>query len=272
MEYKVIEFKKRDQIATIALNRPDRLNAWTMRMHIEYRHALKAADEDAHVRAIIVTGNGRGFCAGADSRALEAVKKKGYSSADKEELVWPGAGVSEDFRASFAYHYGLTKPVIAAINGPAAGVGLVIACYADIRFSVPGVKFTTSHGRLNFPAEYGLSWVLPRVIGLGRANDLLLTSRVFLSDEALEVGLVNYLVPKDELMERTIAYVKNMITSVSPRSLQETRHQIYKDLHRNVARSVEESERLIADMSKDKDFREGLDAYLEKRDPQWKGK
>ena len=272
MEYKVIEFKKRDQIATITLNRPDRLNAWTMRMHIEYRHALKAADEDAHVRAIIVTGNGRGFCAGADSRALEAVKKKGYSSADKEELVWPGEGISEDFRASFAYHYGLRKPVVAAINGPAAGVGLVIACYADIRFSAPGVKFTTSHGKLNFPAEYGLSWVLPRVIGLGRANDLLLTSRVFLSDEAFDVGLVNYLVPKDELMDRTTAYVKNMITSVSPRSLQETRHQIYKDLHRDVASSVEESERLIADMSKDEDFREGLDAYLEKRDPKWKGK
>ena len=268
----MIEFKKRDQIATITLNRPDRLNAWTMRMHIEYRHALKAADEDAHVRAIIVTGNGRGFCAGADSRALEAVKKEGYSSADKEELVWPGAAISEDFRASFAYHYGLSKPVVAAINGPAAGVGLVLACYADIRFSVPDVKFTTSHGRLNFPAEYGLSWVLPKVVGLGRANDLLLTSRVFLSDEAFEIGLVNYLVPENELMERTIAYVKDMITSVSPRSLQETRRQIYKDLHRNVASSVEESERLISDMSKDKDFKEGLDAYLEKRDPQWKGK
>ncbi|MEC8299137.1 MAG: enoyl-CoA hydratase-related protein [Pseudomonadota bacterium] len=272
MEYKVIELETRDQISTITLNRPDRLNAWTMRMHAEYRAALKAADEDANVRAIIVTGNGKGFCAGADSLALEAVKKKGYGSAEKDELVWPGAGISEDFRASFAYHYGLSKPLVAAINGPAAGVGLVIACYADIRFSVPGVKFTTSHGRLNFPAEYGLSWVLPRIIGLGKANDLLLTSRIFLSDEAYKLGLVNYLVPRSELMNRTRAYVQNMITTVSPRSLQETRHQVYKDLHRNIASSVEESERLIVDMSKDQDFKEGLDAYLEKRNPQWKGK
>tara|TARA_B100001093_G_scaffold385801_1_gene371672 strand:+ start:1016 stop:1834 length:819 start_codon:yes stop_codon:yes gene_type:complete len=272
LEYKVIEFNKCEQIATIALNRPDRLNAWTMRMHLEYRHALKAADEDASVRAIILTGNGKGFCAGADSRALEAVKQKGYGSADREQLVWPGAGVSEDFRASFAYHYGLSKPVVAAINGPAAGVGLVIACYADIRFSVPGVKFTTSHGKLNFPAEYGLSWVLPKIIGLGRANDLLLTSRIFLSDEALGFGLINYLVPNDELIDRTRSYVKNMITTVSPRSLRETRRQIYKDLHRNIASSVEESEKLIVDMSKDRDFKEGLDAYLEKREPQWKGK
>ena len=186
-------------------------------------------------------------------------------------MVWPGAGISEDFRASFAYHYGLSKPVVAAINGPVRSAP-VIVCYADIRFSVPGVKFTTSHGRLNFPAEYGLSWVLPRIIGLGKANDLLLTSRIFLSDEAYEFGLVNYLVPRSELMNRTRAYVQNMITTVSPRSLQETRHQVYKDLHRNIASSVEESERLIVDMSKDQDFKEGLDAYLEKRDPQWKGK
>ena len=109
MEYKVIELETRDQISTITLNRPDRLNAWTMRMHAEYRAALKAADEDANVRAIIVTGNGKGFCAGADSLALEAVKKKGYGSAEKDELVWPGAGISEDFRASFAYHYGLVS-------------------------------------------------------------------------------------------------------------------------------------------------------------------
>ena len=104
MEYKVVELEISDQIATIMLNRPDRLNAWTMKMHAEYRSALKAADEDANVRAIIVTGNGKGFCAGADSLILEAVKKKGYGSAEKEKLVWPGAGISEDFRASFAYH------------------------------------------------------------------------------------------------------------------------------------------------------------------------
>ena len=272
MEYKTIEIRKRDGIVTIALNRPERLNAWTMRMHIEYRHALKEADEDADIRAIIVTGNGRGFCAGADSRALEGVKEKGYGTTGQNELVWPGDGVSEHFAASFAYHFGLSKPVIAALNGPAAGVGLVLACYADIRFSVPGVKLTTSHGKLNFPAEYGLSWVLPKLIGLGRANDLLYTSRVFMSDEAFEFGLINYLVPRGDLMEETRNYVKKMITEVSPRSLRETRRQVYKDLHRDVASSVNESEALIVKMSEDHDFKEGLDAYLEKRTPRWEGR
>ena len=113
-------------------------------MHAESRSSLKAADEDDNVKAIIVTSNGKGFCAGVDSLALDAIKKKGYGFAEKEELVWPGAGISVDFRTSFADHYGLSKPLVAAINGPVAGVGPVIACDADIWFLVSGVNFTTS--------------------------------------------------------------------------------------------------------------------------------
>ena len=107
------------------------------------------------------------FCVGADNKALEGhVARGGYDSGTNDEIATPGYGVHEEFDATFAYHFGLSKPVIAAINGPAAGVGLVLACYADIRFAVPGVKFTTAHGKLNLPAEYGLSWLLPKIVGL----------------------------------------------------------------------------------------------------------
>lgn len=272
MELKTLRYDVLDKIATITLNRPHRMNAWTGRMHTEYRYVLAQADKAADVRAIVVTGEGKGFCVGADTKALEGhIEKGGYDAGTPAALAEPGRGVSTDFDASFAYHFGLSKPVVAAINGPAAGVGLVLACFADIRFAVPGVKFTTAHGKLNFPAEYGLSWLLPRLIGLPRANDLLLTSRIFMSDEALELGLVNRLVEPDFLLKETYAYVRQMIETVSPGSLRETRWQIYKDFHRDVAASVKDSERLIDVMSRQKDFAEGVNAFLEKRKPNWTG-
>jgi enoyl-CoA hydratase/carnithine racemase len=272
MELKTIRYDVLDKIATITLNRPHRMNAWTGRMHTEYRYVLDQADKAADVRAIVVTGEGKGFCVGADTKALEGhIEKGGYDAGTPDVLAEPGQGVSADFDASFAYHYGLSKPVVAAMNGPAAGVGLVLACFADIRFAVPGVKFTTAHGKLNFPAEYGLSWLLPRLIGLPRANDLLLTSRIFTSDEAFTLGLVNRLVEPELLLKETYAYVRQMIETVSPGSLRETRWQIYKDLHRDVAASVKDSERLIDAMSRQKDFTEGVNAFLEKRLPNWTG-
>jgi enoyl-CoA hydratase/carnithine racemase len=241
-------------------------------MHTEYRYVLDQADKAADVRAIVVTGEGKGFCVGADTKALEGhIEKGGYDAGTPDVLAEPGQGVSAYFDASFAYHFGLSKPVVAAMNGPAAGVGLVLACFADIRFAVPGVKFTTAHGKLNFPAEYGLSWLLPRLIGLPRANDLLLTSRIFTSDEAFTLGLVNRLVEPELLLKETYAYVRQMIETVSPGSLRETRWQIYKDLHRDVAASVKDSERLIDAMSRQKDFTEGVNAFLEKRLPNWTG-
>jgi len=195
LELKTIVYSVDDAIGTITLNRPHRMNAWTGRMHAEYRYVLKQADDNPDVRVIIVTGEGRGFCVGADNQALEGhVENGGSDPGTPRQMAEPGQGVSPEFDASFAYHFGLRKPVIAAINGPAAGVGLALACYADIRFAVPGIKMTTAHGTLNFPAEFGLSWLLPRMIGLPRANDLLLTSRVFTSDEAADFGLVNALV------------------------------------------------------------------------------
>jgi enoyl-CoA hydratase/carnithine racemase len=271
MELKNTEYEVDAQgLATIWLNRPHRMNAWTGRLHTEYRHLLKQANDDSKVRAIIVTGVGKGFCVGGDSQALSGHADRGaYSPGISEDIAKPGYGTDPNFDASFAYHFGLDKPVIAAMNGPAAGVGLALACFADLRFAVPGVKFTTAHGKLNLPAEYGLSWMLPKIVGLGRANDLLLTSRVFTSDEALTLGFVNQIFEPEALMVQTREYAHQLIASVSPNSLRQTRWQIYKDLHRDVASAVIESERLIEDMAKEEDFKEGIAALVEKRPPRW---
>ena len=271
LELKSTEFEVDEEgIATIWLSRPKRMNAWTGRMHTEYRYLLSRAEQDQGVRGIVVTGRGKGFCVGGDSDALTGhIKKGGYDSGTSDEIEWPGYGVSDDFDALFAYHYGLSKPIVAAINGPVAGVGLALACFADIRFAAHGIKLTTAHGKLNLPAEYGLSWVLPRLVGLGRANDLLLTSRVFYSEEALAMGLVNQLFDPVNIVRQARGYLHEMVRAVSPNSIKQTRWQIYKDLHRDAASSVEDSEKLLKEMMKEQDYQEGVQAFLDKRNPKW---
>jgi enoyl-CoA hydratase/carnithine racemase len=268
MELKVVRYEVADRIATLTLSRPHRLNAWTGRMHEEYRFALGEAETDDRVRAIVVTGDGRGFCAGADATALAGHVAKGtYDDGVRNPLAEPGYGIRPEFDQNFAYHFGLTKPTIAAINGPAAGVGLVLACYCDLRFAAAGAKLTTAHGRLNLPAEYGLSWLLPRLVGLTRANDLLLSSRVFLAEEAADIGLVNAVLAPDELLPHTYDYAQRLVATVSRASLATTKRQIYTDLHRDVGSSVVEAEALLGTMMGESDFAEGVAAYDEKRPP-----
>ena len=270
MELKVTTYDVRDRIAVITLNRPDRLNAWTGRMHTEYRWCLEQADSDDGVRVIVVTGAGRGFCAGADSTALEGhAARGGYDDGLPAEPPRPGFGTDERFDADFAYHFGLATPVIAAVNGPAAGVGLVLACYCDLRFAAAGAKLTPAHGRLNPPAEYGLSWLLPRLIGAGRAMDLLLTNRVVLAEEALGMGLVNRVEPADRLLPATLEFARELASSVSRRSLTETRRQVWIDQHRDGRAAVEAARDLLGRMTTDDDYRRGVRPLVEKRPPEF---
>jgi enoyl-CoA hydratase/carnithine racemase len=130
-------------------------------------------------------------------------------------LAKPGFGVRPEFDADFTYHFGIGKPIVAAIDGPAAGIGLVIACYAELRFAAVGAKFTTAHKKLNLPAEFGLSWLLPKMSRLTRANELLLSSRIFLAEETLSMGLVNAVLPPEELLPKTYRYACHLIATVS---------------------------------------------------------
>ncbi|WP_312167163.1 enoyl-CoA hydratase-related protein [Phenylobacterium sp.] len=261
-------------VAVITLSRPKRRNAWTGRMHTEYRWLLREADADQAVRVIVVTGDpeGQAFCAGADLGALEGHSEKGrYDPGVTDDIARPGFGVDPNFDAAFAYHFGVGKPVIAAINGAAAGVGLVLAAFADLRFAATGVKFTAAHGRFNFPAEFGLSWVLPRIVGLTHANDILLSSRTFTSEEASAMGFLNRLVEPQALMPTVTDYARTLAANVAPGSARETKRQIYRDLHRDAAAAVVEAERLLEAMIKDPDYKEGVKAWMEKRPAQWAG-
>lgn len=271
MELKAVRYEVDDRVGVITLHRPDRLNAWTGRMHHEYRWCLQQADDDPEVRVIVVTGAGRGFCAGADAAALDGhAQRGGYDAGLPDEVPTPGTGVDERFEADFAYHFGLATPTIAAVNGPAAGVGLVLACYCDLRFATAGTKLTTAHGRLNLPVEYGLSWLLPRLVGVGRAMDLLLSSRVIVAEEALEWGLVNRVLPAGELLPHTLAYARELASTVSRRSLTESRRQVWLDQHRTVRAAVEAAAPLLDEMMSERDFREGVAALTAKRAPEFR--
>lgn len=270
MELKTTTYEVADQIATICLNRPHRGNAWTGRMHTEYRHLLDVADKSDSVRVILVTGAGDRFCVGGDSKALDGHSKSGaYDPGTAPDLAMPGETDFAPFREDFSYHFALTKPVIAAINGAAAGVGLVIACYADIRFAVPGAKLTTAHGPLNLPAEYGLSWLLPRLIGGARAMELLISSRKFLTDEAHTIGLVHRLIAPRQLIAEARTYAADLIARVSPESAYQSKRQTYLDFHRDIGASVREANELMDEMVKQTNYKEAIEAFLEKRPARW---
>jgi enoyl-CoA hydratase/carnithine racemase len=248
VELKATRYAIEDRIATITLSRPKRRNAWTGRMHTEYRWCLQEADKDNAVRVIVVTGDpaGNAFCAGADLEALEGHAEKGrYDAGITNEIERPGYGVDPNF--------------------------VVLAAYADLRFAVSGAKFTTAHGRFNFPAEFGLSWILPRIIGLTHANDVLLSSRVFTAEEAMAMGFLNKVLPADALMDHVTTYAKTLAQSVAPGSARATKHQIYRDLHRDAASAVTDAERLLEVMIRHPDYGEGVKAWLQKRAADWRG-
>jgi enoyl-CoA hydratase/carnithine racemase len=269
-ELKVTRYRVAEAVATITLDRPERLNAWTGRMHTEYRALLARAAADPAVRVIVVTGAGRGFCAGADTKALEGhAARGGYDPGTGPDLAYPGYGVRPEFDAELAYHFGIPKPVVAAVNGPAAGVGLALACYCDLRFAAAGAKLTTSHGRLGLPAEFGLSWLLPRLVGFGHAADLLLSSRVVLAEEALTMGLVNRVLPASQLMGAVYEYAGMLATEVSPASMAVTKLQLYADVYGDAAKSVEGAQRRLDEMMGAPDFAEAVAARREGRAPRF---
>ncbi|HEX7165938.1 MAG TPA: enoyl-CoA hydratase-related protein [Acidimicrobiales bacterium] len=268
MERKVTTYEVDDGVAVVTLNRPDRLNAWTGRMELEYRAALAEADADPEVRVIVVTGAGRGFCAGADTKALTGIRDSGvYETGVDEPLPAPGAGVRPDFEHRFSFTLGLAKPVIAAVNGPAAGVGFVLMCFADIRFAAAGAKLTTSFGRLGLPAEHAVSWVLPRLVGTARAADLLFSSRVVLAEEAEAMGLVNRTLPAEELLPFTLDYAKRMAAEISPWSLRAMKRQLYADVIGDLDTAARRAVELMDESFTGVDFKEGVAALTEKRAP-----
>jgi enoyl-CoA hydratase/carnithine racemase len=254
----VVERSVGDGVAVLTLNRPDRLNAWTEEMETLYFDLLEECARDPEVRVVVVTGAGRGFCAGADMEALAGIGSSGVRSAQLFEGRRPQR-----------LPLSVPKPVIAAINGACAGIGLVQALMCDIRFAAAGAKFTTAFARRGLVAEHGMSWMLPRLVGPAVALDLLFSARVVLAEEALSLRLVNRVVAPDALLDETLAYARDLAANCSPASLRAMKAQVYGDLERGLAPSVDDANELMVESLNADDFREGVMSFVEKRAPRF---
>jgi enoyl-CoA hydratase/carnithine racemase len=271
VEYEEIEFEVSDPIATITLSRPEFLNAWTNRMGAEVKHALAQAEEDERVVVVILTGAGRGFCAGADLKGLQAISDGQRGSGIPEELdAEPGdAEMGESFRGTYSYLLSIRKPIIAAINGPCAGMAVPISLFCDMRFASDRATFTTAFSRRGLIAEWGVSWILPHLVGPAHAMDLMLSARKLDAAEAERVGLVNRVLPHDELLPYVHEYARDLALNCSPTSMSIMKRQIYQHLTQSLGEAHDESVRLMVDSFSRPDFKEGVQSFLEKRPPRF---
>lgn len=239
-------------VLKLTLNRPDKLNAWTPQMELEYGDQLAAAEADPQVRAIVVTGAGRGFCAGADMAVLA-----GAPAVTTRELAE---------RRPTHYPFLIRKPLIAAINGAAAGIGLVEALYADVRFASSNALFLTAFAQRGLIAEYGISWLLPQLVGRSRAADLLLSSRKVGAEEAYRIGLVDHLVDGD-VVEAAMAYAQSLAATSSPTSMAVVKGQLLADTERSFLASSADADRLMHASFAGIDLDEGVKSFTERRPP-----
>src|SRR6202166_4036919 len=270
-----------NRVATITLNRPDKLNAWTALMESEVRSHMENAEQDDEVRVIVLTGAGRGFCAGADMSLLSAVAERGLDNRDlddrvREQVLRDGAnrreGAGPDFQKKYSYFPAIGKPVIAAINGPGVGLGLVIALYCDLRLASDASRFSTTFARRGLIAEYGMAWMLPRIIGIANALDLLFSARTIDATEALRVGLANRVFPHETFLEKAQEYAHEVASTVSPRSLRIIKRQVYEAMSQPLAEAFDISVREMMACFRTEDFKEGVAHFVQKRPAAFTGK
>ena len=268
-----------DKIATITLNRPDKLNAWTGTMEQEVRAALIEASGDDGVGAIILTGAGRGFCSGADMNNLNSIQEGAASGGQTSDSVRAvdnaipgGLSLSNDYSLRYTYFPTVPKPIIAAINGPAAGLGLIMALYCDVRFASDAAVFSTAFARRGLIAEHGISWMLPTLIGPANALDITLSGRKFNAAEAKEMGLVSKVYPMESFMDDVRAYAVEMATLASPRSIRVMKRQLYQAMLNSLEHSVLLANSEMPASFESEDFKEGVTHFVERRAPNFTGR
>jgi enoyl-CoA hydratase/carnithine racemase len=267
--YREILYEVEDPVVTVTLNRPEALNAWTPTMEMELRDAVSRAVDDPAVVGIVLTGAGRGFCAGIDLKLLDA-----YSAGDRDVIVTdevplPGEDWSDDLRGPYTFFLSVPKPIIAAINGPVVGMALAIVLACDLRFMADDAELSTTFAERGLVAEYGLGWLLPKVVGPAVAMDLLLSARSVTAGEAVARGLANRVVPAGELLDAAKAYVADIAARCSPASLATMKRQVYTHLHAGLGAAERESRRLMLESFERPDAAEGVRSFLEKRPPRF---
>jgi enoyl-CoA hydratase/carnithine racemase len=242
-----------DGVLTLTFNRPERRNGWAEDLQRAYVERLSEAAADERVRAVVVTGAGSTFCPGADISRLGRLGEEGA------RLPHQPVDVQRRFR----------KPLIAAINGACAGVGLVQALFCHVRFAADTARFSTAFARRGLVAEYGIAWTLTRLVGQERALDLLLSARVFDAAEARELGLVSRVVPRDEVLGAAQAYARDLAAHCSPRAMaviaSQVLHAQESTFDEALAASYEHVDRFIGSA----DLREGVASFVERRAPRF---
>jgi enoyl-CoA hydratase/carnithine racemase len=266
-----------DRVATITLNRPDKLNAWTAVMEQEVRSAVEEAERDENVRVIVLTGAGRGFCAGADMSLLSTVAEQGLDEKGRAQALRNSRsagreGVRADFQRKYSYFPAVGKPMIAAINGPVVGLGLVITLYCDLRFASDAARFGTAFARRGLIAEYGMAWMLPRIVGHANALDLLFSARMIDATEAQRMGLVNQVFAQDSFLGKVQEYARDLAANVSPRSMGVIKRQVYEAMFQTLEEAFATSEREMLASLQCEDFKEGVAHFVEKRAPAFTGR
>jgi enoyl-CoA hydratase/carnithine racemase len=275
MNYQHVLLEIDDPVATITLNRPDKLNAMTLRTTDELRHALVEADGNEAVVGIVLTGAGRGFCAGLDLGEIEEMERAGTTdisdvATDLADLQPHDAHASADFERPCSYLMSLRKPVIAAINGPCVGLGFSFAMFCDLRFMSSAAMLSTTFSRLGLVAEHGTAWLLPRLIGISKTLDVLWSGRRIGAEEALTMGLVHRVVEPDQLLEQAQDYIRQLAQTASPNSLMHMKRQVYSYLMQPLRSAMEETEALQNQSMTWPDLAEGMAAFAEKRPPNFR--
>ena len=278
MAYEDILYRVDGGVAVITLNRPDKLNAWRAEMERELRSAMRDAGADPTVRVIVLTGAGRGFCAGADMNGLQSTVAAGQARAGSTPApAAPGpapfdASSRGDYQRQYSYFPAVPKPIIAAINGACAGLGMVMALYADMRFASDAAVFTTAFSRRGLIAEHGISWLLPRLVGMAHAADLLFSARKIRAPEALAMGLVSRVIPLADFEAEVIVYARMLATEVSPRSLGEIKREIWDAQFQGLGEAIDAANADMAGSFVSEDFKEGVAHFVEKRAPAFTGR
>jgi enoyl-CoA hydratase/carnithine racemase len=251
-----IIYEVSDPVALITMNRPERLNAMTDALFRDFRTAIDTAAADPHVVGIVVTGVGRAFSAGLDTDALAAIADSGSASG----------GASQTGRGGlFSYLTEVPKPIIAAVNGVAAGGGYVLATMCDLRIGGPSARFTTVFSKRGLVAEHGVTWTTPRLVGIGRALDLLWSSRMIDVEEAYRIGLVEFLA--DDPVQAARDYVEELANSVSPTAMADTKRMVWDHAGLDIDTSLDDVVDVVGSQFARPDIAEGVNSFLEKRPP-----
>lgn len=271
-DLRAVRYRFDGPVAIVELHRPHRANAWNGTMHAEFLAVMRHLETLEDVRSVVVTGTPPAFSVGGDSQALGDHAERGsYDTGLADDTARPGGDLRKEFDEDLSWMFGYRLPIIAAVNGAVAGVSFALACFCDLRFGSAPAKITTAAPKLGLPAEYGLSWTLPRLIGTTRAADLLLSGRVVTVAETADWGLWNEVLPDGEAtLDAAVAYGHLLASTTGPQAVAHAKRQLHEDvLSGDPAASVAESKELLDAAMGTAEYREGIAAFLERRPPRF---